>query len=80
MELSNAKEFQFEDNLMQFFKKISGSTFKIQSLLSESILTDDVSLFLTLFIDNDKSSLTFNKYNQLFNHLLDKVEKKIRIF
>ena len=76
MELSNTKEFQFEDNLLQFFKKISGSTFKIQSLLSESILTDDVSLFLTLFVDNDKSAITINKYRQLFDDLLDKIEKK----
>ena len=52
IELSNAKEFQFEDNIINFFKKISGSSFKLQSLLSESILTDDVSLFNSLFIDN----------------------------
>ena len=45
IELSNAKEFQFEDNIINFFKKISGSSFKLQSLLSESILTDDLSLF-----------------------------------
>jgi prephenate dehydrogenase len=76
VEVSNTKEFQFEDDLLQFFKKISGSTFKIQSLLSESILTDDVSLFLTLFVDNDKSAITINKYRQLFDDLLDKIEKK----
>ena len=80
VELSNTKEFQFEDDLMQFFKKISGSTFKIQSLLSESILTDDVSLFLTLFVDNDKSAITINKYRQLFDDLLDKIEKKDQDF
>lgn len=80
VELSNTKEFQFEDDLMNFFKKISGSTFKIQSLLSESILTDDVSLFLTLFINNDKSIQIFNKYGQLFNQLLDKIEKKDQDF
>ena len=45
-------------------------------MLSESILTDDVSLFLALFINNDKSFLTFKKYNQIFIQLLDKVEKK----
>ena len=76
IELSSTNEFKFEDNLIQFFKKISGSTFKIQSLLSESILTDDVSLFLALFIKNDKSFLTFKKYNQIFIQLLDMVEKK----
>ncbi len=82
VELSNSKEFQGEDNdnLMQFLKKISGSTFKIQSLLSESILTDDVSLFLTLFINNDKSFQTINKYRLLFDHLLDKIEKKDQEF
>jgi prephenate dehydrogenase len=76
VEMSNSKEFQFEDNLIHFLKKISGSTFKIQSLLSESILTDDVSLFLTLFIDNDKSITTIDRYGQLFNDLLGKIEKK----
>jgi prephenate dehydrogenase len=76
LEISNSKEFQFEDNIMHFFKKISGSTFRIQSLLSESILTDDSSLFLSLFVDNDKSFTTFNKYGQLFNNLLDKIEEK----
>jgi prephenate dehydrogenase len=76
VEISNSREFQFEDNLLQFLKKISGSTFKIQSLLSESILTDDVSLFLTLFIDNDKSITTIDRYGQLFNNLLCKIEKK----
>ncbi|MBA3750654.1 MAG: prephenate dehydrogenase/arogenate dehydrogenase family protein [Nitrosopumilus sp.] len=80
VELSDSKEFKFEDNLMEFFKKISGSTFKIQSLLSESILTDDVSLFLTLFINNDKSIITIKKYHQLFNNLLDKIEKKDQEF
>jgi prephenate dehydrogenase len=48
--------------------------------LSESILTDDVSLFLALFIKNDKSFLTFKKYNQIFIQLLDKVEKKDQEF
>ncbi len=83
VELSNSKELQGEGNdgnLMQFLKKISGSTFKIQSLLSESILTDDVSLFLTLFINNDKSFQTINKYRLLFNQLLDKIEKKDQDF
>ena len=32
--------------------------------------------FLALFINNDKSFLTFKKYNQIFIQLLDKVEKK----
>jgi len=76
VELSNTKEFQFEEDLMQFFKKISGSTFKIQSLLSESILTDDISLFLTLFVDNNTSVITINRYRQLFEDLLAKIEKK----
>lgn len=76
VEMSNSKEFQVEDNLIHFLKKISGSTFKIQSLLSESILTDDVSLFLTLFMDNDKSITTIDRYGQLFNNLLCRIEKK----
>lgn len=80
VDLSNTKEFKFEDDLMQFFNKISGSTFKIQSLLSESILTDDVSLFLTLFVDNDKSAMTINKYRQLFEDLLAKIETKDQDF
>jgi prephenate dehydrogenase len=76
LELSTTKEFEFEDNLIHFFKKISGSTFKIQSLLSESILTDDVSLFLSLFINNDKSINTINGYGVLFSQLLKKIENK----
>jgi prephenate dehydrogenase len=80
IDLSSANEFRFEENIIQFFKKISGSTFKMQSLLSESILTDDVSLFLALFINNDKSFLTFKKYNQIFIKLLDKIEKKDQEF
>ncbi len=76
VEISNSKEFQFEGSLIHFLKKISGSTFKIQSLLSESILTDDVSLFLTLFIDNDKSITTIARYGKLFDNLLSKIEKK----
>jgi prephenate dehydrogenase len=80
IELSNAKEFQFEDNIINFFKKISGSSFKLQSLLSESILTDDLSLFNTLFIDNSTSFQIFQKYNLIFNQLLDTVEKKDKDF
>jgi prephenate dehydrogenase len=80
IELSNTKEFQFEDNSLNFFKKISGSSFKLQSLLSESILTDDLSLFNTLFIDNSTSFQIFQKYNLIFNRLLDKVEKKDKDF
>jgi len=80
VELSTTKEFQFEEDLMQFFKKISGSTFKIQSLLSESILTDDISLFLTLFVDNNTSVIIINKYKQLFEDLLAKIEKKDQDF
>jgi len=80
IELSNAKEFQFEDNIINFFKKISGSSFKLQSLLSESILTDDLSLFNTLFIDNSTSFQIFQKYNHIFNQLLDRVGKKDKDF
>jgi len=76
VEISNSKEFQFEESPIHFLRKVSGNTFKIQSLLSESILTDDISLFLTLFVDNDKSVTTISKYGQLFNNLLDKIEKK----
>lgn len=80
IELSNAKEFQFEDNIINFFKKVSGSSFKLQSLLSESILTDDLSLFNTLFIDNSTSFQIFQKYNHIFNQLLDRVGKKDKDF
>jgi prephenate dehydrogenase len=76
IEVSNSKEFQFEDNIINFFKKISGSSFKLQSLISESILTDDLSLFNTLFIDNSASFPIFQKYSYIFNQLLDKVKKK----
>lgn len=80
LELSTSKEFKFEDNLMHFFKEIAGSTFKIQSLLSESILTDDVSLFLSLFLNSDRSLDTINRYNCIFNQLLEKIKKKDKDF
>ena len=80
IELSNTEDFKFEENTISFFKKISGSSFKIQSLLSESILTDDLSLFLTLFMDNDTTLPLVQQYSLLFNKLLEGIEKKDKEF
>jgi prephenate dehydrogenase len=75
-ELSDTKDFRFEENTTHFLRKVSGSSFKIQSLLSESILTDDLSLFQTLFTDNDTTLPLVQKYVFLFNKLLEGIEKK----
>lgn len=80
IDLSNIEDFKFDQNILHFFKKISGSSFKIQSLLSESILTDDPSLFLTLFVDNDTTVPIVQKYRLLFNQLLGGIEKKDKKF
>jgi prephenate dehydrogenase len=80
IDLSNTEDFKFEENTIHFFKRISGSSFKIQSLLSESILTDDLSLFQTLFMDNDTTLPLVQQYNLLFNKLLEGIEKKDKEF
>jgi prephenate dehydrogenase len=55
---------------------LSGSSYKIQSLLSESILTDEPQLFLNLFLGSDKSSEIIKKYGKIYDSLSKKVEQK----
>lgn len=54
---------------LMFLKQIAGSSYKVQSLLSESILTDDSSLFAGLFLSNPISISTIRKYGKLYNDL-----------
>ena len=61
---------------LRLLKKISGSSYKIQSLLSESILTDDASLFVGLFLNSPKSITIIKKYGKLYNNLASKLEKR----
>lgn len=56
---------------LKFLKQISGSSYKVQSLLSESILTDDSSLFSGLFLNSPISISTIRKYGKLYNDLSD---------
>ena len=57
-------------------KQLSGSTYRIQSLLSESILTDDAPLFLNLFLGSDKSIEIIKKYGKIYDRIAKKVEQK----
>ena len=61
---------------LKLLKKISGSSYKIQSILSESILTDDTSLFVGLFLNSPKSITIIKKYGKLYNSLASKLEKR----
>ena len=54
---------------LKFLKQISGSSYKVQSMLSESILTDDPSLFSGLFLNSPISISTIRKYGKLYNDL-----------
>jgi len=64
---------------LKFLKQISGSSYKVQSMLSESILTDDPSLFAGLFLSSPISISTIRKYGKMYNELstmLTKPKKK----
>ncbi len=76
LDFAKTREFEDEDNVFSFLKKISGSSFKMQSLLSESILTDDIALFMTLFTNNDESIKIIHKYQEIFNNLLNKIDNR----
>ncbi|WP_134482575.1 prephenate dehydrogenase/arogenate dehydrogenase family protein [Candidatus Nitrosocosmicus franklandus] len=60
----------------KFLKQISGSSYKVQSILSESILLDDTSLFNGLFLDSPKSLEIIKKYGKRYSDLVSKLEKK----
>lgn len=57
-------------------KEISGSSFKIQSLLTESIMTDDNSLFLSLLLDSPKSLELIKEYGNLYNEMINMLDKR----
>lgn len=61
---------------LKFLKQISGSSYKVQSILSESILTDDTSLFSGLFLNSPKSITIIKKYGKLYTDLVAKLEKR----
>jgi prephenate dehydrogenase len=74
--LSQMKELEDEKISIKTLKRISGNTFKMQSLLSESILTDDLSLFTTLLLNNEKTLAVTKQYGNILNQLLKHIEKK----
>ncbi len=82
MLLETVKELDLKSNdtKLKFIKQISGSSYKLQSLLSESILTDDISLFIGLFLSSPISKQIIKKYGRLYNELATKLEKRNRSF
>ena len=76
IEISTNKTFKNEKDLLRLLKQLSGSSYRIQSLLSESILTDDVPLFLNLFLGSDKSIEVIKKYGEIYDRVSKKVEQK----
>jgi prephenate dehydrogenase len=76
IEISTNKILKKEKDLLKLLKQLSGSSYKIQSLLSESILTDDPPLFLTLFLGSDKATEIIKKYGKIYNRVSKKVEQK----
>ena len=76
IEISTSKTLKNEKDLLKLLKQLSGSSYKIQSLLSESILTDDAPLFLNLFLGSDKSIEIIKKYGKIYDRVAKKVEQK----
>lgn len=76
IEVSTNKTLKKEKDLLNLLKQLSGSSYKIQSLLSESILTDDIPLFLNLFLGSDKSIEIIKKYGRIYDRVAKKVEQK----
>jgi prephenate dehydrogenase len=75
-EISAKKTLKKEKDLLKLLKQLSGSSYKIQSLLSESILTDDPPLFLNLFLGSDKSIEIIKMYGKIYDRVSKKVEQK----
>lgn len=76
IEISTSKILKNEKGMLRLLKQLSGSTYKIQSLLSESILTDDAPLFLNLFLGSNKSIEIIKKYGKIYDRIAKKVEQK----
>ena len=76
IEITTTKTLKKEKDLLKLLKQLSGSSYKIQSLLSESILTDDTPLFLNLFLGSDKAIEIIKKYGKIYNKVSKKVEQK----
>ena len=76
IEISTSKTLKMEKDLLKFLKQLAGSSYRIQSLLSESILTDDAPLFLNLFLGSDKSIEIIKKYGKIYDRISKKVEQK----
>lgn len=74
LETSYDNKLKLNMNPIKFFKKISGSSYKIQSLLSESILVDDVNLFMTLFVNNRQAINIIKNYGEIYSNILGKLQ------
>lgn len=75
LERANKKNSDKKDNLSKSWQNSTDVINKTQLILGESILTDDIFLFLMLFIYNNKSFDTFKKYSQNFKELLCIIKK-----
>lgn len=72
----NKYDLKSEKINLKLLKQISGSSYKIQSILSESILTDEASLFTGLFLNSPKSKTIIKKYGEIYNNLASRLEKR----
>ena len=76
LNVSNSIGSKKKNDRLIKIKELSGSSFKVQSLLSESIMTDDNSLFVGLFSDSPDSLKIIKEYGKLYNELIAILEQK----
>lgn len=74
--VSNSIKSEKNNVNIERMKELSGSSFKIQSLLTESIMTDDNSLFLSLLLDSPKSLELIKEYGNLYNEMTSLLDKR----
>lgn len=79
LNVSNSINSHKKDVNIDRIKEIAGSSFKVQSLLTESIMTDDNSLFVSLLLDSPRSLKLFKEYSKLYNDLISVLEQKDNI-
>lgn len=76
LDVSNSLGSKKKNDGINKVKDLSGSSFKVQSLLSESIMTDDNSLFIGLFSDSPDSLKIIKEYGKLYNEIISMLEQK----
>jgi prephenate dehydrogenase len=76
LKVSNSISSKKKNVNIDRIKEISGSSFKIQSLLTESIMTDDNSLFLSLLLDSPKSLKLIKEYGEIYDDMIKLLDQK----